>query len=79
MTFDKFHDQFFGPLDKSYCSLFLLFSVVGLIVLMLTVVGIIFQLLTFQKKNFTPLMWTYALVGPLVFYIQNRLLYGMCM
>jgi|TARA_Y100001980_G_C14228014_1_gene81470 hypothetical protein len=79
MTLDTLHDQFFGPLDKEYCKVFLLFAVLGLITLVLTVIGILAQLLMFKKKYFTPVTWAYALVGPLVFYIQNRLLYGMCL
>lgn len=78
MTVDKLHDMFFGPLDKKYCSIFLLFAMLALFTIVLTVIGILAQLFMFKKKAFTPIQWTYALIGPLVFYIQNRLLYGMC-
>lgn len=78
MTMDNLHDMFFGPLDKSYCNLFLLFSIVALIMIFLTSVGIISQLLFGNKKSFTPVAWMYALIGPVFVYIQNRLLYGMC-
>jgi hypothetical protein len=78
MTIEELHEMFFGPLDKSYCNLFLVFSMIALLALFLSVVSIILQLLTFKKKAFNPLMWTYALLGPLIVYFQNRLLYGMC-
>lgn len=78
MTFDKVHDMLFGPLDVSYCNLFLIFSMVGLISLVITVFAILAQLLMFTRKQFTPITWMYALVGPLILYIQSRLLYGMC-
>lgn len=78
MTMDDLHDKLFGPLDKSYCNLFLLFSVIALIMIFLTSVGIISELLYGGKKSFKPLTWTYALIGPVFVYIQNRLLYGMC-
>lgn len=79
MTLDKMHDMFFGPLDKSYCNLFLFFAILGLVALILTVFGILFQLLMAKKKSFAPITWFYALVGPLILYLQNRLLYGMCL
>lgn len=78
MTVDKLHDMFFGPLDKKYCNIFLLFAMLALFTIVLTVIGILAQLFMFKKKAFTPIQWAYALIGPLVFYIQNRLLYGMC-
>ncbi len=78
MTIDNLFNTFFGPLDKSYCNLFLFFSMLSLFTIVLTLIGIVAQLVMFKRKGFTPIQWTYALLGPLVFYIQNRLLYGMC-
>lgn len=78
MTMDELHDMFFGPLDKSYCNLFLVFSMIALLALFISVVGIVLQLMSMKKGAFNPLMWTYALLGPLIVYFQNRLLYGMC-
>lgn len=78
MTTDKLHDMFFGPLDSSYCNLFLFFAMLSLLTIILTIVGIVLQLVS-KKRTFTPIQWLYALVGPTIFYIQNRLLYGMCM
>lgn len=78
MTLEQFHDMFFGPLDKSYCNLFLVFSMLALLTLVITVMTILTQLVFSKKRSFTPVTWMYALIGPLIFYIQNRLLYGMC-
>ncbi len=75
---DELHDMFFGPLDKSYCYLFLIFSMAALVLIFLTLVGIVAKLLTGKKKEFTPITWSYALLGPVLIYLQNRLLYGMC-
>lgn len=76
MTFDKLFDMFFGPLDKSYCNLFLFFSVLALVTLVLTLLMLVLEL--FSKKKTSLLVWVYALVGPAIVYYQNRLLYGMC-
>lgn len=79
MTTDNLFNYFFGPLDKSYCNIFLFFAMLSLATIILTLIGIVAQILMFKKKGFTPIQWMYALLGPLVFYIQNRLLYGMCL
>ena len=71
--------SFFGPLAKDYCSLFLFLSVVGLIYIILAVLGAIS--LFFSKKGkpeyFAPLI-SFLAVG-VVIYIQNRLLYNICL
>jgi hypothetical protein len=70
---------FFGPLAKDYCSLFLFLSVVGLIYILLAVFAAIS--LFFSKKGkpeyFASLI-SFLAVG-IVIYIQNRLLYNMCL
>lgn len=70
---------FFGPLSKDYCSLFLFFSVIGLINIILAILGA-FGLL-FSKKGkpeyFAGLI--YAMVVGIFMYVQNRLLYNMCL
>jgi hypothetical protein len=72
-------DSFFGPLAKDYCSLFLFLSVVGLIYIVLAILAAIS--LVFSKKGkpeyFAHLI-SFLAVG-IVIYIQNRLLYNMCL
>jgi hypothetical protein len=69
----------FGPLAKDYCSLFLFLSIVGLIYILLAVFAAIS--LFFSKKGkpeyFAHLI-TFLAVG-IVIYLQNRLLYNICL
>ncbi len=71
--------SFFGPLAKDYCSLFLFLSVVGLIYIILAVFAII-SLVFSRKGGFKEYMGiiSFLAVG-IVIYIQNRLLYNICL
>jgi uncharacterized membrane protein YoaK (UPF0700 family) len=72
-------DVFFGPLAKDYCSLFLFLSVVGLFYIVLAVFAII--ALVFAKKSSPQMIASIisALAMGIVIYIQNRLLYNICL
>ena len=74
----KLQDVFFGPLAKDYCSLFLFLSVVGLIYIILAILGVVTLLLSKKGKpvNIASLL-SFLAVG-IVIYLQNRLLYNMC-
>jgi hypothetical protein len=71
--------SFFGPLAKDYCSLFLFLSVVGLIYIILAIFAVI-TLVFSRKGGFKEYMGiiSFLAVG-IVIYIQNRLLYNICL
>lgn len=72
-------DTFFGPLSKDYCSLFFFLSVVGLIYVVLAIFAI-FGLI-FSKKLRPELIVstiTFLAMG-IVLYLQNRMLYNICL
>jgi hypothetical protein len=68
----------FGPLSKDYCMIFMWFSLVGLLYIILSIAGIVG--LVFSKKgnssNYVALV--VGLLGGLVIYLENRLFYNMC-
>jgi hypothetical protein len=70
-------ESIFGPLDVKYCYLFLAFSLLGLIMVVMTGVELIqaFRLRASNKEKMN-LLWR-IMIG-VVYYIQNRLLYSMC-
>ena len=72
-------NTFFGPLSKDYCSIFLFLSVIGLLNIVLAILGALGLL--FSKKGRPELFagLIYALVIGIVMYLQNRLLYNMCL
>ena len=72
-------DTFFGPLSKDYCSLFLFLSVVGLFYIILAILGVI--ALVFSKKAKPELIASFIsfLAMGIVIYLQNRLLYNICL
>lgn len=77
-------NYFFGPLDKKYCVLFYVFTVVNLLLflfaLLLAAKGVFSKL--FSSKSMLSLndllSIAYALLFSFVMYIQSRLLYSMC-
>ena len=73
--------QYFGPLSKDACNLYLIFGMFGLIMMILTVItGFFFLVKNFKKlnfmmvANFLVLFFSYFLI-----YFSNRLLYTICM
>ena len=80
-TLENIFSQFLGPLDSSYCNLFLIFSVISLITLLLALVSLVATLLYSKPSTwFNKIMAAVAAqFFAIIFYFQNRLLYGMCM
>lgn len=68
-----------GPLGKQYCVVFKLLSLFSLAFAILSVIIIIYNLVT--SKNNNSMMWLLLAYIPiyLVGYIQNRLLYNICL
>jgi hypothetical protein len=77
-------NYFFGPLDKKYCVLFYVFTVINLLLflfaLFMAAKGVLSKL--FKSKSMMSLndllSIAYALLFSFVMYIQSRLLYSMC-
>ncbi len=80
MSFNEFFDMFLGPLNSNYCNLFLIFAIISLITLALAVISLLGTLMYSKPTTwFTKI--TAALAAQffsIIFYFQNRLLYGMC-
>lgn len=73
------NDTLFGPLGEKYCFLFYLLSVVGFVLLALTVVSGLFLVFTSKGNKLQLLLgtlWLAIVYGFL--YLQNRLLYSIC-
>lgn len=79
-TLENIFSQFLGPLDASYCNLFLVFSLISLVTLLLALFSLVGTLLYSKPSTwFTKIMAAVAAqFFALIFYFQNRLLYGMC-
>ena len=67
----------FGPLPSNYCLYFYFLSIIGFILLVLSLLLAIVNSLL--KKKLVPIMPILAIsAGYFVLYFQNRLLYNMC-
>jgi len=69
---------YMGPLDKKYCDLFFALGVLSLISLVLGVVIGLMNLMSQKNKIAGFLNLLVATIGPLVYYLVNRVLYQMC-
>ena len=69
---------FMGPLDKRYCDIFFAFGVLSLISLVLGVVLGLMNLVTQKNKIQGIIHLILATIGPLLYYLVNRVLYQMC-
>ena len=68
----------FGPLGEKYCNLFLAFSILSLVMFVITLVSAV--VMYFKMKSTTPVFITLLnLVGFSIVYLQNRLFYNMCL
>lgn len=68
----------FGPIGREYCLYFYIFSVIGMILFAMILVGIVFTGIT--KKlgiEFYLISFLYSL-NFFFMYLQNRLLFNMC-
>lgn len=77
---DELFDMFLGPLDRDYCILFLVFTVISLVTLALGLFTLLGTVLTSKIKNLPMVILggLWGLSTAAIFYLQNRLLYGMC-
>ncbi len=71
-------DNLFGPLPKSYCLYFYYLSIIGFVLLVLSIVGTLYLIISNPRGyNFYANSLMVA-VSYLIFYFQNRLLHSMC-
>jgi hypothetical protein len=71
-------DILFGPLGKDYCLIFLFFSFLALLTLVLTVIGGIALVLSKKGKPEFYIGIVYAIIMSALNYLVLRLLYNMC-
>lgn len=72
----------FGPLDKSYCLLFYVFSILAYISFFMAAIALAISAFqgSFSKFSISSMVYLlYPLLMGFIIYIQNRLLYSMCM
>lgn len=69
---------YMGPLDKRYCDIFFALGVLSLISLVLGVVLGLMNLMSQKNKIVGFMNLIVATIGPLVYYLVNRVLYQMC-
>jgi len=72
---NSLEDLFFSPLGKEYCLLFYYSAIVAFIVLAIGVVGGVYHVMTGRLNVFVLVL---NLISPFILYINNRLLYSMC-
>ena len=68
-------DSLFAPLGKEYCVYFYYTSIISFIFFAGGLVGGVMHLLKKKTDLYTVIM---GLVGPALLYLNNRLLYSMC-
>jgi asparagine N-glycosylation enzyme membrane subunit Stt3 len=72
--------KLFGPISKKYCYYFNIMSMLAFIIIICGILSIIYMLMTNMKNSQMSIMHlvilivTYSMV-----YLQNRLLYDMCL
>ncbi len=71
-------DTLFGPLPKSYCLYFYYLSIIGFILLVLSVSGSLYMALTKPRSADFYSSSLMIAISYLIFYFQNRLLHSMC-
>ena len=69
---------YMGPLDKRYCDIFFALGVLSLISLVLGVVIGVLNVVTHKNKVMGFMNLVVATIGPLIYYLVNRVLYQMC-
>ncbi len=69
---------FMGPLDKRYCDIFYGLGILSLISLVLGVMLGLINLSMSKNKIQGVIHFTLATLGPIVYYLVNRVLYQMC-
>lgn len=71
-------DYIYGPISQKYCLYFYILSVIGFILLLFVVIATVYQ--GFTKKHPMSFYLSMIMLAVLyaMFYLQNRLLYNMC-
>jgi hypothetical protein len=64
----------FGPMSRTNCDYFLILSMIGALLMLLSLVFGIMK----YNKNKSILIIILSVLQPFVLYFQNRLLYNMC-
>lgn len=67
--------EFFAPLGREYCLYFYILTVMSFIVMAVAVVSGIYHVIQGRADIVTSVM---SMVGPLLLYFNNRILYSMC-
>jgi len=76
---DSLEHLLFGPLDKRYCMLFYVFSVIMYLVFIFAVIGLVIGLFKGVKMSVMQMFFSaYSLLILFVSYLTHRLLYSMC-
>lgn len=68
----------YGPLDKDYCLYFLVFSIIGFLLLVLGAISVLIYGITKKEKISFYFLSMVPLVAYFLMYLQNRILYQMC-
>jgi len=71
-------DTIYGPLGEEYCIYFYYLSMIGFILLILSVLTSLYVGITKRKDSSFYLKMLMVSIGYGIFYFQNRLLYSMC-
>jgi len=76
----SFMDQYFGPLPREYCVYFYALSIVFGIMFAMSVVSIVYFMITHIKKVNTMFIVNsvFILLNSFLAYLANRLLHTMC-
>ena len=69
---------YMGPLDKRYCDIFYVLGILSLFSLVLGVVLGLMNLMSQKNKVVGFMNLVIATIGPLIYYLVNRVLYQMC-
>lgn len=76
---DSLENYLFGPLDKKYCLLFYIFSVITFLGFIFVAIGVGMSLFSgFKFTLFHIFVTAYALFISFIAYLTQRLLYSMC-
>lgn len=68
-------NDYLGPLSSEYCVYFYVLTILALIALVFALVGGVYQ---FTQKKIDLLPMVMSVISAGLLYIQNRLLYSMC-
>ncbi len=73
-----FYDSLFGPLPRSYCVYFSIVSIIGFILLLVSLLTVGKLLMDKSKDTKMLMVSSISCITYFVLYFQNRILQGMC-